>query len=218
MSSPSSRTFPSTLAFGIVSCIRFRQRIRVDFSHPEGPMTAVTMWSSISIVMSWIASFSPYQAESDSTRILVAIWHSPRHGTEPDHDTRDDAQPEHHDDEDQGYAPGGLVLRHVRSRRPDVDCVWQRFDRLVESAKPIVVPKGGHEERGGFAGDAGDAQEATRDQRAARGRNDDPEDGPISWDSQGKGRFPHRDGDQAQRLLRRARHERDHDGRQGEDP
>src|SRR6058998_174510 len=108
MSSPWSSTFPSTLAFGIVSCIRLRHRIRVDFPQPEGPMTAVTMRSSMSIVMSWIASFSRY-----------------------------DAEPEHHDDEDQGNAPSGLVLRHIRSGGPDINGVWQRLDRLVESPEPV---------------------------------------------------------------------------------
>src|SRR5436190_585846 len=121
MSSPWSSTFPSTLAFGIVSCIRLRHRIRVDFPQPEGPMTAVTMRSSMSIVISWIASFSPYQAETDSTLSLIAIALSSRNGSEPDDDARYDAEPEHHDDEDQGNAPSGLVLRHVRSGGPDVN-------------------------------------------------------------------------------------------------
>src|SRR5205809_7036072 len=107
MSSPWRRTFPSTLAFGIVSCIRLRHRIKVDFPQPKGPMTAVTMRSSMSIVMSWIASFSPYQDESDSTLSLVAIAHSSRNGAEPDDDARDVAEPEHHADEDQRTAPSG---------------------------------------------------------------------------------------------------------------
>src|SRR5438034_10983361 len=106
MSSPWSSTFPSTLAFGIVSCIRLRHRIRVDFPQPEGPMTALTMRSSMSIVISWIASFSPYQAETDSTLSLIAIAPSSRHASEHDDDARSDADPEHHDDEDQGRAPG----------------------------------------------------------------------------------------------------------------
>src|SRR5205809_483575 len=91
------------------SSSRLRHRIRVDFPQPEGPMTAVTMRSSMSIVISWIASFSPYQAESDSTLSLIAIAHSSRNGSEPDDDARYDAEPEHHDDEDQGNAPSGLV-------------------------------------------------------------------------------------------------------------
>src|SRR2546430_15334665 len=117
MSSPWRSTFPSTLVFGIVSCIRLRHRIRVDFPQPEGPMTAVTMRSSMSIVMSWIASFSPYQAESDSTLSLITIALSSRNGSEPDDDERYDAETEHHDEEDQGNTPSGLDLRHARSGR-----------------------------------------------------------------------------------------------------
>ena len=33
------RTVPSTRASGMVSCIRFRQRINVDFPQPEGPIS-----------------------------------------------------------------------------------------------------------------------------------------------------------------------------------
>src|SRR6267378_6271009 len=137
MSSPWSRTFPSTLAFGIVSCIRLRQRMRVDLPQPEGPMTAVTMCSSMSIVMSWIASFSPYQAERDSTRSLVAMWDSPRYGTEPDDDARNDAESEHHEDKDQRDAPGGLILSHIRTCGPYVDGMGERLDGLVQSPEPI---------------------------------------------------------------------------------
>ena len=42
MSSVLRRTLPSALAFGIVSCIRFRQRINVDLPQPDGPMIAET--------------------------------------------------------------------------------------------------------------------------------------------------------------------------------
>src|SRR5439155_23193040 len=127
MSSPWRRTFPSTLVFGIVSCIRLRHRIRVDFPQPEGPMTAVTMRSSMSIVMSWIASFSPYQAESDSTLSLIAIAHPSRNGSEPDDDARYDAEPEHHDDQNQGNAPTGPVRRHRRPVAPYINCVRKRL-------------------------------------------------------------------------------------------
>src|SRR2546421_7396560 len=155
MSSPWRSTCPSTLVFGIVSCIRLRHRIRVDLPQPEGPMTAVTMRSSMPIVMSWIASFSPYQAESDSTLSLIAIALSSRNGTEPDDDARYDAEPEHHDDEDQGNAPSGLVLRHVRSRGPDINRVRQRLDRLAAPPEPGVSSKRGDEGGGGVAPDPG---------------------------------------------------------------
>src|SRR5207253_8403237 len=134
--------------------------MRVDLPQPEGPMTAVTIWSSTSIVMSWMANFSPYQAESDSTWSFSAIAGSPRDGTEPDDDARGDAEPEHHADEDQGDAPGRLVLSHVRTGGPDVDRVGERLDGLVDSPKPIVVPKGGHAERSRFDCDPRNSQEA----------------------------------------------------------
>ena len=35
------RTRPSARASGIVSCMRFRQRTKVDLPQPEGPMMAV---------------------------------------------------------------------------------------------------------------------------------------------------------------------------------
>jgi len=38
---PSTITSPSTLAEGIRSFMRFRQRMKVDLPHPEGPMMAV---------------------------------------------------------------------------------------------------------------------------------------------------------------------------------
>src|SRR5437879_12219105 len=86
MSSPLSRTFPSTLALGIVSCIRFRQRINVDLPQPDGPMIAETARSSKPKVMSSIAFFAPYHADAFSVRIFAAIASSPRAGAKPDAD------------------------------------------------------------------------------------------------------------------------------------
>src|SRR5438445_11771914 len=120
--------------------------MRVDLPQPEGPMTAVTIGSSTSIGMSWMANFSPYQAESDSTWSFSAIAGSPRDGTEPDDDARGDAEPEHHEAEDQGDALGRLVLSDVRSGGADVDRVGGRLDGLVDFPKPIVGTKAGHGE------------------------------------------------------------------------
>src|SRR5439155_1648218 len=167
--------------------------------------------TALSIMISCMASFSPYQAESDSTLSLIAIAHSSRNGSEPDDDARYDAEPEHHDDEDQGNAPSGLVLRHIRSGGPDINGVRQRLDRLVESPEPVVASKRGDEEGGGFSRNPGNPEEPARYQCAARGRNDDPKDGPVPRDAQGEGRFPHGDGYEAQGLFRGARHERHHD-------
>ena len=44
---PSTMTWPSTRAPGMVSCMRLRVRRKVDFPQPEGPMRAVTDLGSI---------------------------------------------------------------------------------------------------------------------------------------------------------------------------
>src|SRR5438093_3758578 len=146
MSSPSRSTFPSARAFGIVSCIRLRQRMRVDLPQPEGPMIAVTSCSANSIPMSWIAFFGPYQAERPSTWILIVMGTSFGHGPEADDDPRSDADREHDEDEDQGRAPRGLVLRARRAQAERVDRVGQRFHRLVQAREAIEAPERGHKE------------------------------------------------------------------------
>src|SRR5437870_12943302 len=113
MSSPLRRTLPSTLALGIVSCMRLRQRINVDLPQPDGPMIAETACSSKSNVMSSIAFFGPYHADTLSVRIFAAIASSPRDGTKPDDDPRHEGNPEHHEDEDQGGPQAGLLQGRV---------------------------------------------------------------------------------------------------------
>src|SRR5437867_12966774 len=95
MSSPLSRTFPSTLAFGIVSCMRFRQRINVDLPQPDGPMIEETACSSKSNVMSSIAFFGPYDADTLSVRILAAVPSPPRDGPKPGGCPRNDRNADH---------------------------------------------------------------------------------------------------------------------------
>src|SRR5439155_18454287 len=153
MSSVLSRTFPSALAFGIVSCIRFRQRINVDLPQPDGPMIAETACSSKSNVMSSLAFFGPYHADNFSVRIFAAMEASPRDGTKADHDPGRDGNPQHHQHEDERGAPSGLVQRRVRAEREHVNGVRQRLTRLVQSPEPKRAPETRHEERGRFAAD-----------------------------------------------------------------
>jgi len=49
MSSSSSITLPSTLAPSTTSCMRFNERRKVLFPHPDGPMMAVTDFGSMVI-------------------------------------------------------------------------------------------------------------------------------------------------------------------------
>src|SRR6058998_1540494 len=218
MSSPLRTTFPSTLAFGIVSCIRFRQRINVDLPQPDGPMIAETACSSKSNVMSSIAFFGPYHADTLSVRIFAAIASSPRDGTKPDHDPRHDGNAEHHEDKDQGGPPGGLVQGRVRAEREHVDRVRQRLARLIQTLPPKRAPEARHEERRRFAADPRDPEQRPGNHGAARGRQHDPEDRSIPRNPQGERRLARRDGHETQRLLGGPRDEGDHDRRQGDDP
>ena len=52
MSSPTSIMRPLDQASGVTSCILFKQRMNVDFPHPDGPIMAVTVFSLNEIDMS----------------------------------------------------------------------------------------------------------------------------------------------------------------------
>src|SRR6266571_2170351 len=179
MSSPSRSTFPSTLVLGIVSCIRFRQRIRVDLPQPEGPMIAVTACSSISSVIPSIARFGPYQPDNASVWTFTAIRGSPRRRADAGHDSRDDADREHDEDQDEGRPPGCLVLDRVWAQGPGVDRVLEGLNRVVEAREPERVPEGGHDERGRLARDPRDTEEAAGDEAAARRGQNDAQDRPM---------------------------------------
>jgi hypothetical protein len=57
--SPWYMTRPSTRADGIRSFIRFKQRMNVDFPHPDGPINAVISFACRSSVTSRIALWLP---------------------------------------------------------------------------------------------------------------------------------------------------------------
>src|SRR2546428_7529156 len=174
MSSPSRRTLPSPWAFGIVSCIRFRHRMSVDLPHPDGPMIAVTSWSAKSIVMSWIARFAPYQADSPLTSIFTTMVPSLAHRPQVDNHAGRDADQQHDQHEDEGRTPCGLVLRVGRTEGERVDRVREGLDGLVEAREPEQAPEGGHEEGGGLSRHARNAEQRPRQQAAPSGGQHDP--------------------------------------------
>src|SRR5579872_933356 len=67
------RTLPVARASGTVSCMRFRQRTKVDLPHPDGPMTAVAWLAATVMLMSYKAWVLPNQAFSLSTWIPTPI-------------------------------------------------------------------------------------------------------------------------------------------------
>ncbi len=71
MSAPSSVTVPSARAPGTTSCIRFKQRTKVDLPQPDGPMIAVTWFSASGRSMPLSAWLLPNQALSPFASSLM---------------------------------------------------------------------------------------------------------------------------------------------------
>src|SRR5690242_8377122 len=73
MSSPSNSTCPRARAPGTTSCIRLRQRRKVDLPQPDGPISAVICRGATSRLMLSSALNAPYQA----FRLLTASADGP---------------------------------------------------------------------------------------------------------------------------------------------
>src|SRR5437764_6784540 len=72
MSKPSTSTVPFTRASGTSSCMRLRQRTKVDLPHPEGPIIAVTECGSTERLISKSACLRPYQASRCCTVKVIS--------------------------------------------------------------------------------------------------------------------------------------------------
>src|SRR5918999_1864970 len=136
---PASQTSPRTRAPGIVSCMRFRQRSRVDFPQPDGPMIAVTWRSCASSETPRIACVGPNHASSPTVRMVGATAAAPltrsvsaaaiaRAGDV----TRDDADDEDEADEDERSRPGLGPPLVVGAICIDEDLQWKGGDRLIK--------------------------------------------------------------------------------------
>ncbi len=60
-------TVPVARAMGLVSCMRFRQRTKVDLPQPEGPISAVAWLAGMCRLMSCRVCVEPYHAFKFST-------------------------------------------------------------------------------------------------------------------------------------------------------
>src|SRR6266511_2289321 len=145
MSSPASRTLPSTLAPGTSSWSRLRQRMKVDLPHPEGPITAWVVSGSSSRVMSSSAWRVPYQAERALTSTCAHMVTSscPLAGEPPG------AKGQQQDQDDQGErgGPGALVGGGVGGGRAPEDLQRQRRDRTVQARRDELVAERGEQKR-----------------------------------------------------------------------
>src|SRR5262245_1863106 len=73
MFTPSRLILPSTRAFGVSSCIRFRVRRKVDLPQPDGPMMAVTARGGIVRLMPRTARNDAYQTSRPSMAISPLV-------------------------------------------------------------------------------------------------------------------------------------------------
>src|SRR5512138_1402398 len=196
MSWPSSVTVPDTRAVGTVSCIRFRQRSRVDLPQPDGPMIAVTSRSRNAIDTPRMTSAVPKNAltplASSRTRASASgcaagaagagrgtrgdsVATAPESG--PGREAGRKADDEDNADEDERASPGQRVLLVVRADREGEDLQWQRGDRLAQRHGPELVAQHGEQQRCGFPGDARHRNERAGDDAGQRRAEDQDQRG-----------------------------------------
>src|SRR5688500_5257325 len=191
MSVPSSRTDPDTWAPGIVSCMRFRHRRKVDLPHPEGPMMAVTRRSSKLSDTFLIACTSPKKASRlcTSTRVrdgsgadsaaatrgdaigTSSVTHSAksRAGREACGKTDDEDER----DEDERSRPGEGVPFVIGADSIVEDLKWKSRNRLVEVHRPELIAERGEEQGSGLPGDARHGDQRASHDTGGRGAEHD---------------------------------------------
>src|SRR5579859_7105590 len=150
MSAPSKYTRPETLAPGTVSCMRLRQRRKLDLPQPDGPMMAVIdrSWNVTDTLLT--PTMSPNRASRPSTRMCgMTPWSVPAAspGTcsvtgavaRSGDDSRDEADDEDEAEEDEGARPGLRVPIVVRANGIIEDLEWKCGNRLLDRRRPEVV-------------------------------------------------------------------------------
>src|SRR6266545_6318045 len=206
----SSSTSPLTVAPGVSSCIRLRQRSRVDLPQPEGPMMAVTVCAGNSSDTSRTARCCPNSAvrcaASSRSRVLadatIALPGDPA-GRQRDHEDK----PHQY----QRRCPGEAMPLVERAGRVDVNLEREGLHRLADREREIEIAERREEQRRGLTCDARDADEASRHDPAHGGARHDLERGAPARIAERQCGFPERVRHQADHLLRRARQHGDHE-------
>src|SRR6185437_13434457 len=189
MSRPSSSTSPSTRAVGTVSCMRLRQRRKVDLPHPDGPIIAVTWRSRTCMLTRFTACTLPNHAFSEATRMrgratsaagvaltsetssvatMVRSVATPCREASARCDARDETNDEDERDEDERSCPSEGMPCVIGADRVREDLQRKRGDWLPQRQTPELVAKCGEEQRSRFARDAGDGHERARHDPGAR--------------------------------------------------
>src|SRR5229473_2242948 len=153
------RTRPVARASGIVSCMRFRQRTKVDFPQPDGPITAVAWLAATVMLMSCRAWVLPNQAFSLSTWMPTPIIsvRSLKH-TSTGHKTHRADRGDNEHNQDQRSRPGQAVPFVEGRNGVSEDLQGQRSCGLVHFPIPVLIAEGGKKQGSGFSGDASEGQ------------------------------------------------------------
>src|ERR1700686_2589418 len=153
------RTLPVARASGTVSCMRFRQRTKVDLPHPDGPITAVAWFAATVILMSYKAWVLPNQAFSLSTWIPTPIVsvRSLEH-TAAGHKAHGADRSDNQHNQEQCSRPGLPVPLIEGGNGVSENLQGQRSRRLVHVPIPVLVAEGGKQQRSSFPGAPSESQ------------------------------------------------------------
>src|SRR5215469_12560527 len=216
MSMPAILTSPSARASGLVSCMRLRQRMKVDLPQPEGPMTAVACLDSIEMLIPCRASVLPNQAfrSLTSTGVVMSarsFQHAPQ-----ENEANQSRCTHNYYNQHECSRPGlpvPLIERRVGGGK---NLQRQCGHRLTRTEVPVLIAERGQQQGGGFSGYSGKREHHSgNDSSPGRGQSD-RYGGPPLRDSQAKGGLAHRLRYQEQHLFGGARHDGNHHDRQGD--
>src|SRR5215468_4874387 len=152
---PAILTSPSARASGLVSCMRLRQRIKVDLPQPEGPITAVACLDSIEMLIPCRASVFPNQAFRSRTSTAVAMLaRSSQHA--PQEYKSNQSRCTHNQDNQHQCRGPSLAVPFVEWRY-GIGKNLQRQGRhgLRGIEVPELVAERGEQQRRGFPGHSG---------------------------------------------------------------
>src|SRR5213595_1307533 len=172
MSAPSSSTRPVTQPPSDSSCIRLRQRRKVLFPHPDGPMTALTLCFGNMRETSLTTARGPYSAVS---RTVSSCRTASAGGAMalPDRPAGADREEQHQPHQHQRGGPRETVPLVERARGVLVDLEREGLHRLADAGREVEVAERGEQQGRGFPRDARDADEAPRHDPGEGGARDD---------------------------------------------
>src|SRR5687768_10759712 len=187
-------------------------------------MIAVTSLAKNSIETSLIATVSPKNAESPRVWMAVSVGAAPAatagscsvtsvNGSPKacaGHRAGDEADDQHHPDEDERARPRQRVPLGVGTDRVAEDLQWKRRDWLADLGRPELIAECGEEKRSGLAGDPCNRDERPCDDPRECRAEHDRERRPPTRISERKSCLTKRDGDHAQHLFGSSRHHRYH--------